>query len=276
MRSVLLATVAAATFAAATTAMALPNQLVSNTTASVTGGCNGCGQSQNQTSFTLPTLTSSAADFGGGGSFGHADVTTTYATQRVSASAFWAASDPGPDVQTLAYSEYDENFAAGAFNGNPYNLSFLISGTLSAQPAFGPGSGAALIWDFEDITHPQTLSSGTFIPGAGVTLLSKTIPVPITDATSLRVQFEAYAYAGDRFSGATLFADFSHTVHTYFDAVNGGPDVIGESGHDYATPSAAGGVPEPAGWALMLVGFGGLGAALRRRRAGRQLLAVRA
>ena len=30
--------------------------------------------------------------------------------------------------------------------------------------------------------------------------------------------------------------------------------------------SLTGGVPEPAAWALMLVGFGGLGAALRHRR----------
>ncbi len=30
---------------------------------------------------------------------------------------------------------------------------------------------------------------------------------------------------------------------------------------------AAGGVPEPGAWALLLLGFGGVGAALRRRRA---------
>lgn len=273
MRSVLLATVAAAaTVVAASAAEALPTQLVSNAVASVTGGCNGCGQAQDQTSFTLQSLTSSASDSGLGGSFGHADVTTTYGTQHVKASAFWAASDPGPDVQTTAYSEYDENFAPGTFVTGFYKLKFLISGTLSAQPDFGPGSGAALFWDFEDLTHPQTLSSGTFIPSAGVTSLPMMIPVPANDATTIRVQFEAYAYAGDRFSGATLFADFSHTLHTYIDAVNGGPDVIGESGHDYATPSAA--VPEPTGWMLMVVGFGGLGASMRRRRLSRELLAV--
>jgi hypothetical protein len=33
-------------------------------------------------------------------------------------------------------------------------------------------------------------------------------------------------------------------------------------------PSALGLVPEPAGWALMVLGFGGAGAMLRRRRAG--------
>jgi len=267
VRSVLLATVAvAAAFAAATAAQALPNQLVSNATASVSGGCGSCGHSQNQTDSTVPSLTSTASDAGAGGSFGHADVTTTYGTQHVKASAFWAASDPGPDVQTLAFSEYDENFAPGVLVTGFYNLNFLISGTLSAQPTFGPGSGAALLWDFEDLTHPGTLSSGTFIPGAGITPLSMTIPVPVGDAASLRVEFEAFAFAGDRFSGQTLSADFSHTVHTYIDAVNGGPDVIGQSGHDYATPTAASGAAEPAAWALMLIGFGALGSALRRPR----------
>ncbi len=266
MRSVLLATVAgAASLAAATAAEALPNQLVSNATASVTGGCGTCGHSQLQSSGALLTLTSDAHDAGGGGSFGDAHVTTLYGEQHVSADAFLSASDPGPDVQTLAYSEYDENFAPGVFKGL-YNLTFNINGVLSAQPVFGPGSGAALIWDFEDLTHPGTLSSGTFIPGSGFTPLVMSILAPANDATSLRVQFEAFAYAGDPNSGATLFADFSHTVNTYIDAVGGGPDVIGASGHDYATPSTSAGVPEPTAWALMLAGFGGLGAALRRRR----------
>jgi hypothetical protein len=35
------------------------------------------------------------------------------------------------------------------------------------------------------------------------------------------------------------------------------------------TSGATGGVPEPATWAMMLVGFGGLGAVLRRQRSGR-------
>jgi hypothetical protein len=46
------------------------------------------------------------------------------------------------------------------------------------------------------------------------------------------------------------------------DVQNGDPPVIG------------GGVPEPATWAMMLVGFGGLGALLRRRRRGQVALAA--
>ena len=37
--------------------------------------------------------------------------------------------------------------------------------------------------------------------------------------------------------------------------------------YDITFSTLGGGVPEPASWALMLVGFGGLGMAMRRRRA---------
>ena len=47
---------------------------------------------------------------------------------------------------------------------------------------------------------------------------------------------------------------------TYGVGVTDGINVL-----DYATP-VLGSVPEPAGWALMLVGFGGLGASLRAGR----------
>ncbi|MDB5436644.1 MAG: hypothetical protein JWR47_2901 [Phenylobacterium sp.] len=46
----------------------------------------------------------------------------------------------------------------------------------------------------------------------------------------------------------------------------------GNTGNIGAILQTGGGVPEPASWALMLVGFGGLGAALRHRR--RQTLAL--
>ena len=49
----------------------------------------------------------------------------------------------------------------------------------------------------------------------------------------------------------------------HFDPVNGEPDVVGLSGHDYASPTGA--VPEPATWAMMFAGAFGIGAVLRRR-----------
>lgn len=38
------------------------------------------------------------------------------------------------------------------------------------------------------------------------------------------------------------------------------------TGNSFEFDSLAGGVPEPTTWALMIVGFGGAGALLRRRR----------
>ena len=59
-------------------------------------------------------------------------------------------------------------------------------------------------------------------------------------------------------------ADYSETLNDYFTSVAFGPDLIGESGHDYALP-ASGAVPEPSTCAIMLVGRGLLGGAMRRR-----------
>jgi hypothetical protein len=43
-----------------------------------------------------------------------------------------------------------------------------------------------------------------------------------------------------------------------------GPLLVGDPTDGRFTPAAGGGVPEPAAWALMITGFFGLGAALRR------------
>jgi hypothetical protein len=49
-------------------------------------------------------------------------------------------------------------------------------------------------------------------------------------------------------------------------ALNGGLGICCGVSADLVVTSFAGGVPEPAAWALMLVGFGGIGAMIRRRR----------
>jgi len=69
-----------------------------------------------------------------------------------------------------------------------------------------------------------------------------------------------------------VFNDSGHILDTgNYDFINGSPDG-NESinwnliGHD-AVRGGTGGVPEPAGWVMMIVGVAGLGAALRRRHA---------
>jgi hypothetical protein len=81
---------------------------------------------------------------------------------------------------------------------------------------------------------------------------------------------------GSDFENWTSFGDTSHLgfltgLNTLtFDVVNYGQDGGNPSGLDVrfdTTPGGAAGVPEPATWATLLVGFLGLGAMLRRRSA---------
>ena len=53
------------------------------------------------------------------------------------------------------------------------------------------------------------------------------------------------------------------------DAARGGN--VGLSNLTFETMSVAGGVPEPATWAMMIAGFGAVGGAMRRRTTGRKL-----
>jgi len=62
---------------------------------------------------------------------------------------------------------------------------------------------------------------------------------------------------GVNFAGTAHSIDFGGTAnYTVYDNVTFGS----------ATPGGGGAVPEPATWAMMLVGFGAVGAAVRRRR----------
>ncbi|MHB8530585.1 MAG: PEPxxWA-CTERM sorting domain-containing protein [Caulobacteraceae bacterium] len=61
------------------------------------------------------------------------------------------------------------------------------------------------------------------------------------------------------------YSDFGHVLFA--------TDIIGANGNTGNVGALAGAVPEPASWAMMLIGFLGLGALLRRRR-GSSLAAV--
>ena len=60
-----------------------------------------------------------------------------------------------------------------------------------------------------------------------------------------------------------MFTATSTSVGFHFNGFRGNYEV----GVDNFQIAGAGGIPEPATWAMMLMGFGGLGAMLRRRRA---------
>jgi hypothetical protein len=125
------------------------------------------------------------------------------------------------------------------------------TGTLLTSTTVLAGTADPLIGNFRyaDIA-PLTLQAGTYVIGA-TWLSGADNNVFTTDGgvvtTIPQITFDAAAYTG----GSTL-ADPTSIVAAsegYF-----GPNLL-------VTP-----VPEPATWAMMLVGFGGMGAAMRGRR----------
>jgi hypothetical protein len=117
---------------------------------------------------------------------------------------------------------------------------------------------------------------------------------PLSFAVDEWVSFNEYAQdpidvagsAGVRAAAAEFFLDGEHLTvgqasgHVYLDPFFEIDPVwsAANPGYSLAFPDGfgnlPGGVPEPASWALMVAGFGGLGAALRRRRAPKALAAA--
>lgn len=97
------------------------------------------------------------------------------------------------------------------------------------------------------------LYSGTFNPNA-----------PLTNALVYNDDLGG-SLTQSGFSRA-LTAGTSYTaVMTGFDNLDFGAFTLTIDGQGVVTPSAAGAVPEPATWAMMMLGFGLMGGALRRR-----------
>ena len=104
---------------------------------------------------------------------------------------------------------------------------------------------------------------------------SFSVPTNTVEWIKLSVTASSQNY-GSEFGGQAdpiLFLDPSildpqdYSIDVSPDVTNGDPPFIGGG------PDGGDGVPEPAAWALMTLGFGGLGAVIRRRR-GRVLLAA--
>jgi hypothetical protein len=93
----------------------------------------------------------------------------------------------------------------------------------------------------------------------------------IMSGDALHFYMDLYANAETSNKGFTSTdisaADVSHTGHLFFDILTPGATFASYSGHDYASLAAPPpGVPEPATWAMAILGFGGIGLQMRRDR----------
>jgi hypothetical protein len=143
------------------------------------------------------------------------------------------------------------NFSAGSL----VTLSYLIAGNhhdcsvCAADDTYEAGFGFSNL--SETMTH-LTLDGvdlGTFNTSTGLDLFGDGFPVP------LFAPYSAHTISFIATDGGAVKARFRS-----FSGDGIGPLL------DNVGLSVSGGVPEPASWALMIVGFGAAGAALRRRR----------
>jgi hypothetical protein len=153
--------------------------------------------------------------------------------------ANWTA--PGPGTVDL--------IGTGFFDFYPANVRYVdldgsngLPGTIQTIASFGPGK-YTLEFDLGGNTREDVSKTTVFTLGSE------------TDSITLGMNdpMGHHSYTFTTTGGQLSFSDLA-----------GGNQNIGNI-LDNVTLSTAGGVPEPATWAMMLVGFAGLGAAMRRR-----------
>jgi len=126
------------------------------------------------------------------------------------------------------------------------------AGAINEGPTFG-----TFLYSIDWVGPPTNNGN---IPGAGKSELKFTVTGPSGSALELAPGYLASGGKNPTFSNT----DYFFVADLY--GSNGKTGKVGAVlDKDHVVPQ--GGVPEPVSWALMLVGFGGLGAALRRRRA---------
>jgi hypothetical protein len=155
----------------------------------------------------------------------------------------WSGFNPGTDFDTGTYS-VDFYYSANPFNSLSTSLTSNLGASIGSFGNFSLGgpAGSSLVLDGSTLTYDPTFGD----------LL---VDVNVTGGTSVNGAYNVFFnadYTGSdttRAWSSTVFGDTSTTgaLVTTFNLT-------------------ASGVPEPASWALMLLGFGIAGAAMRRQR----------
>jgi hypothetical protein len=248
--------------AAATEATATSPSLEATAGAGACGGSISCAVSQENvvTPATNASIVPANADSTlPDGSYANAHVIATFGALHVYSDAFRAS---GGDAQSSTDARVVDIIPADQIVNNTLNNVFLLNGSHSdVDHVFGNSAQVYISWDEYDAVTNRDIDSGIWFSSDTQPEFSFTDTVFVPTGHGVETHLELHTFTYSSF-GVVDVADYHDTLDYYLTTAPGGPDVIGQSGHDYAPPA----VPEPAAWAFMLIGFGGLGASLRFRR----------
>ena len=229
---------------------------------------NGLSDGRASSSFGHIGARSEGVTFGNNSLVAQFGATSVFTDQLM-----FTSSDPSATVANVSVNLILDgvlNAAADAANGGSAGSTLgayvsLGSGTFLLQYAFRSDGS------FTVIHQDLGLAGGVVAPGFNGAFVSPMVSVALGSPTTFVLYLETGAGAVG--SGASALSDFGNSfkLPTGVDAfnlpvgvtVNAGDWLVDNRFHD---PLAAG-VPEPAGWALMIAGFALTGAATRRRRA---------
>lgn len=162
-----------------------------------------------------------------------------------------------------------------------HGFSFLNYGTTAQTFVAGAsnsvGAGIFLSPDYSSAPGTVSLSLWTNAPGAGSTMLASSSAAGVAGQWADATWSQVALTVGDTYH-LRASADQSLVVgyggnyaggNTYYDF--GGSGFSNFSGYDLnfrtlTQTDAISAVPEPATWAMMLIGFGGIGSSMRRTR----------
>ena len=253
--------------------------LTTNAFAGACGGSVSCVSVDDHTLDPAPpnaSLSSSIHSTLPDGSYANAKASVSFGSAHVYADAFRAPLTINPiygDAQSQGYAQFYDYSDPSKINGNNFNFSYILNGNATPTGGvFGASALAYLYFAVKDTTTNTVLDYGNYFTSDSVQSFNvvRNVFIPTGHGVLLRVDLEAdaytinYAYGTGVINGVyPVSADFSHSLHVYIDPQSPGGSIGFASGHDYGTPVS--GVPEPANWALLTIGFGVIGAGMRRR-----------